>query len=115
MPRDLVWKPNQSDIRETIFAETWNQEDWKTTLEEQKILSKINLEQGMVSPQMSKALQTNSHIHIHFSCLTEGFIKLNFDGTSKGNPGIVGLGGLFTEWSRVDKMGVCRPWRYHEQ
>ena len=27
----------------------------------------------------------------------EGFIKLNFDGASKGNPGEVGFGGLFRD------------------
>jgi ribonuclease HI len=27
--------------------------------------------------------------------LPQGFIKLNFDGASKGNPGLVGLGGVF--------------------
>lgn len=84
------------------------------TLEEEKILSKINLEQGMVSPQMSKALETNSHIHIYFSRLAEGFIKLNFGGTSKGNPGITGLGGILrngqglTRWVYADHGGIMR-------
>ena len=31
----------------------------------------------------------------HFTTPLEGFINLSFDGASKGNPGLVGLGWLF--------------------
>lgn len=65
------------------------------TPEEEQILTKLNLDQGMVAPQMRKMPETNSISPIHFSRRSEGFIKLNFDGASKGNPGPPGLGGIF--------------------
>ena len=46
----MIWKRTQSHIREAILAETWNQEDWKTTPKEEKILAYLHLEQGMVHP-----------------------------------------------------------------
>ena len=34
---------------------------------------------------------------MHFTLPGEGFIKLNFDGASKGNPRVAGLGGIFRD------------------
>lgn len=48
---------------------------------------------------------------MNFSWSSTGFIKLNFDGASKGNPGLAGMGGLFrddhgkTKWINADNSG----------
>jgi len=66
----------------------------------------------MVYPQQQKnqSIQNQSptvFIHPH-----EGFIKLNFDGVSKGNPGPAGYGGIFrdsqshTRWIYADRGGI---------
>lgn len=112
LPLEQVWKRTLSHIRETILAEVWSQEDWKMTPEEENIMNNLNLEQGMVAPQMRKPPDTGSISPIHFSRPSEGFIKLNFDGASKGNPGPAGLRGIFrddqgkTRWVYSDHGGI---------
>lgn len=55
-----VWKRTHRQIRESILAEVWTEEDWKTTDEEADILRKLNLEQGMVFQQHKKNQQTTA-------------------------------------------------------
>ena len=43
-----VWKRTLSQIKESILAENWADEEWKTTEAEIEILKKLNVEQGMI-------------------------------------------------------------------
>jgi len=51
----------------------------------------------MVAPQLWKEPRRDDNGIKQFSTPTNGFIKLNFDGASKGNPGPTGIGGLFRD------------------
>jgi len=62
---------------------------------EDRILANLNLDKIMVAHQMWKPSNSIRKSPIHFSHPTAGFIKLNFDGASKGNPGLARLGGIF--------------------
>jgi len=112
MTPELIWKRTQTHIRETIIMENWNLEDWETTPEEGKILTYLNLEQGMVCPQKYKDLVTIVNSPTMFRCPQDGFIKLNFNGASKGNPGPTGFRGIFrdhqgrTRWVYTDHGGI---------
>lgn len=111
-PPEMIWKRTQKFIRETILAEAWEQEDWKTTPEEGRILTSLNLEQGMVCPQKQKNQSIHNQSPTEFKCPHEDFIKLNFDGASKGNPGLAGFRGIFkysrgwTRWVYADRGGI---------
>lgn len=110
-PEDLS-KRTQNQIRETILSETWDQEDWKTSEEENHILRKLNLEPEMVFPNHKKTQVIKNQSPVVFTCPQEGFIKLNFDRASKGNLGPSGYGGIFrdsqgqTRWIYADRGGL---------
>eukprot|EP00253_Pinus_taeda_P021717 PITA_21717 len=100
-----VWKRTLRQIRESILAENWAEEDWKTSEAEIEILKKLNVEQGMIYHQKTKQNQSIANqSHAVYRKPPKGFIKLNFDGAAKGNPGPAGFGALFrngqgeTEW-----------------
>eukprot|EP00253_Pinus_taeda_P028254 PITA_28254 len=108
-----VWKRTLRQIRESILAENWAEEDWKTSEAEIEILNKLNVEQGMIYHQKTKQNQSISNqSHAVYRKPPEGFIKLNFDGAAKGNPGPAGFGGIFrnvqgeTEWIYAEHGGT---------
>eukprot|EP00253_Pinus_taeda_P006671 PITA_06671 len=108
-----IWKRTLKQIKETILAENWADEDWKTTDVETEILKKINVEQGMIYQQVSKQnRQLANQSRSVFRKPPEGFIKLNCDGAAKGNPGTAGFGGIFrneagaTEWIYAEHGGT---------
>eukprot|EP00253_Pinus_taeda_P001855 PITA_01855 len=108
-----IWKRTLKQIKESILAENWADEDWKTAEAETEILKKLNVDQGMIYQQVSKQnRQLASQIRTAFRKPPEGFIKLNCDGAAKGNPGPAGFGGIFrngegvTEWIYVEHGGT---------
>eukprot|EP00253_Pinus_taeda_P015440 PITA_15440 len=108
-----IWKRTLRQIKESILAENWADEDWKTTEAETDILKKLNIEQGMSYHQKSKLNhQLENQSREAYRKPPEGFIKLNFDGAAKGNPGPASLGGIFrngegvTEWIYAEHGGT---------
>jgi ribonuclease HI len=85
-----VWQHINDNIRETILLQPWKEEDLSCPPQEKCILDKwiINFHPHFSrKPQSSQAKGNPSH----WSPPAPGFIKLNFDGASKGNPGPVGF------------------------
>lgn len=111
-PPEKIWGKIKETIRETILAETWEEEEWNTTQEEKRILDRLNIEFNMIYPRKEKVQKPKTQSSGHFKHPGENFIKLNFDGASKGNPGPAGLGDIFrdntgrTRWVFVDKGGI---------
>lgn len=51
---EKVWEGIQNAIRETVLAETWEEDDWKANPEEERILMKLNMNYGMMYPKKRK-------------------------------------------------------------
>jgi len=55
---EKVWKGIQNAIRETVLAEIWEEDDWKTDPAEESILRKLNMNYSMIYPNKGKRKQT---------------------------------------------------------
>lgn len=111
-PEDL-WEMTLKQVRESILAEKWTEEDWKTCETEMIVLKRLNLEQGMIYQQTKQQQQPMApQSPVKYQKPPEGFMKLNFDGAAKGNPGPAGYGGIFrngqggAEWIYAEYGGT---------
>lgn len=79
----------------------------------------------MLYPKKENRQNKQVHISQQFRYPKEKFIKLNFDGASKGNPGNAGFGGIFrdseenTKWVYVEWEGEmtnnkAELWEVHQ-
>ena len=79
--------------------------------EEGGIASKLHMEFSMIYPIKENKNNPRAQSPNQFRYPGEHFIKMNFDGASKGNPGPIGLGGIFrdskgkTRWVFVEWGG----------
>ena len=78
-------------------------DDWKMAPQEEIILQGLHLVPSMVSLASWKAIPDIGDTIRIFKPPLEGFIKLSFDGASKGNSGQAGVGGIFR-----DQYGITR-------
>jgi hypothetical protein len=79
-------------IFETIKSKAWTSRDLIYNKKEECILQAWNLDfQNQVTTIAVRHLQCSPRF---WSPPPTGFIKINFDGASKGNPGPVGFGGI---------------------
>eukprot|EP00253_Pinus_taeda_P025949 PITA_25949 len=92
-----TWKGILRAVQETILSEDWSEEGWKTNQEEGQILVNLNMKYEMVYPIKEIRQNKQAQSPEQFNYRKENFIKLNFDGASKGNPGNTGFGGIFRE------------------
>eukprot|EP00253_Pinus_taeda_P033811 PITA_33811 len=97
---EVIWARVAESIRETILVSKWADDDWKANPEEQEILNKLNLKPEMVHFKGSTSQDMRSQSPEEFSYPSDHFVKLNFDGASKGNPGDAGFGGIFRDSNR---------------
>eukprot|EP00253_Pinus_taeda_P019798 PITA_19798 len=105
---EKIWKRVVNLTRESILVEKWDMEDWKADQGEEEILKNLNLKYEMVHNKQSERINARHQSHDKFAYPKDNFIKLNFDGASKGNPGNAGFGGIFR-----DNQGNTR-WIYAE-
>ena len=69
--------------------------DWKTNGHEERIPHMINLKPKMLTKELQKFKPQMQSPKDIFNFPQAGFLKLNYDGASKGNPGQVRIGGVF--------------------
>jgi len=106
---ERIWEEVCKSIKETVLSETWEEEDWRMNQEEGGIISNLNMEFSMIYPRKKNRIGPQIQSPNQFRYPGEHFIKLNFDGASKGNPGPAGLGGIFRD-SKEKKMWVFAEW-----
>ena len=94
---EAIWERAVNLMRETILVERWDREDWKANPVEEGILNKLNLKFEMVQYKKNSQMDMRTQSPDKFSYPRGNFIKLNFDGASKGNPGEAGFGGIFRD------------------
>jgi ribonuclease HI len=89
-PVDATWTKVKAQVTETVRNKSWTEKDWQCNPEEKIILHnwQLDLTNHLLSrsptvPLVSPTTWTTPPAH---------FIKVNFDGASKGNPGPVGYG-----------------------
>lgn len=91
-----IWKIICQNIEETISLKTWYQEDLPTTPQEQSIWANWNLQWNQA--QLIKGKKPpRSHSPEKWIPPPMHMYQLNFDGTSKGNRGNSGFGGIFRD------------------
>eukprot|EP00253_Pinus_taeda_P011982 PITA_11982 len=96
----VIWARVSESIRETILVSKWADDDWKANPEEQEILNKLNLKPEMVHFKGPTSQDMRSQSPEEFRYPRDQFVKLNFVGASKGNPGDAGFGGVFRDSNR---------------
>jgi len=85
------WSKILSNIKETINLHLWMTQDLSCLSNEQIIL---NAWQFRLSPSLPASIPslTTKNSPSHWESPQDGYHKINFDGASKGNPGLVGFG-----------------------
>jgi len=106
---EKIWKRVFNLTRETILVERWVVEDWKADPGEDHILKTLNLTYDMVHNKQPARITTSNQSQDRFEYPKGNFVKLNFDGASKGNPGNVGFGGIFRD-SQQNTRWIFAEW-----
>jgi len=94
---EVIWERIVENMRETILVDKWESDEWKANSEEQEILNKLNLNLEMVHFKCVANQDMRIQSPEKFTYPREPFVKLNFDGASKGNPSEAGFGGIFRD------------------
>jgi len=122
---EIIWKRAVNLMRETILVEEWDAEDWKANQTEEVILNLLNLNYEMVHHKKNNRQSMRTQKSDKFIYPRDNFIKLNFDGASKGNPGNTGFGGIFrdsqkkirwiyAEWGGEMTNNEAELWAIHQ-
>jgi hypothetical protein len=95
LTRNKVWEIININMIESIGVIQWSAQDLQVEASEADIFKSWNL--GFCLNKNSLVVKVaKDHIQDYWTPPQEGFIKLNFDGASKGNPGSNGVGGVFS-------------------
>ena len=63
-----TWNQIIQNIRETILAEKWYEEDWKTNPQEERIMKGLNLKPGMLNASLRKHHTPNGEYENYYKC-----------------------------------------------
>jgi hypothetical protein len=92
-PIEDIWKRFCGNLKETLLLRPWTQEDLPSLHNEKSILDnwQLHLPQELQKNGPAKSSNINKG---KWNAPPKHSYKLNFDGASKGNPGIAGFGGI---------------------
>jgi ribonuclease HI len=94
LPWQQCWHLCCNNIRETINIQHWSEADSRAAPSEHCILQQWALHPPQTTHMTSQPKLGSPD---YWSPPPEGYIKLNFDGASKGNPGEAGYGTVFRD------------------
>jgi ribonuclease HI len=92
LPWQHCWKQCHRNILETLNLRCWSDEDRACSPSELSILKHWTPLPTLQTPPLPSSSFSPSCSPSHWSPPPEAFVKLNFDGASKGNPGAAGYG-----------------------
>eukprot|EP00253_Pinus_taeda_P002060 PITA_02060 len=94
MDMEQVWNIIKQNLQETLLLKSWSQEDFPSSNQERAIwnnwLFQITSPNSALATSVTKVAKTITN----WSPPPKNTYILNFDGASKGNPGITGYGGI---------------------
>jgi hypothetical protein len=89
---ELTWGKIAMLIKETVRSKNWQPKDKECNQEEQCTLQRWQLR--LINQLVIKAPKSQNISPTTWTPPPTGFIKINFDGASKGNPGPAGYGAV---------------------
>jgi hypothetical protein len=92
-PPTHLWTTILSHLQETLQLHTWTQEDFPTDPGELSILNSWGFSLSISTLPLQSPLKEKAFSPSTWLPPPSDFHKVNFDGASKGNPGISGYGG----------------------
>lgn len=81
------------NIRQLVLVKGKPEHDTKASTGDLQILKTFNLDKGTFAAPVNCQQEINITLII-WKRPPSGFLKLNFDGASRGNPGLTGIGGI---------------------
>jgi len=88
-----IWNRLCGNLKETMMLRPWTKEDLPSTENEKSILDNWQLHLPQDLPKNSPSKSSNKDKSLWIAPPKHSY-KLNFDGASKGNPGVAGFGGI---------------------
>jgi hypothetical protein len=109
---DSLWTICKKQLLETILLHCWSDLDFKAPTNEALLLQRWDIHPDTLgTPPPSTDPRTRApHSPDHWCPPPSGFLKLNFDGASKGNPGPAGFGGVFHTNTRELFIFITEHW-----
>jgi exonuclease III len=102
-PPLTTWERVTRCIKETILSSSGLQDDMQGKPEEKSILDGWNL--PTIIQAQGKTIHRQASSPTSWSPPPPGFLKLNFDGASRGNPGPAGLGAVLrNHWGKITHL-----------
>lgn len=93
-PIEVLWINICQNIRETLMLQTWLDDDFPSTPQEQNIWLNWNLQWNHEQVHLRK-IPPSGDTPDKWTPPPPHIVLLNFDGASKGNLGKAGFGGIF--------------------
>jgi ribonuclease HI len=90
-----TWTQIRAQISETVRSKSWSVTDWQCSPDEQVVLQ--NWQPSLGTLLLAKRPASHSTSLNIWTPPPEHYIKVNFDGASKGNPGPAGYGAVLRD------------------
>eukprot|EP00253_Pinus_taeda_P008598 PITA_08598 len=91
---EQIWTIIKQNLQETLSIKDWSQEDMPSNNKEQAIWNNWQLQITTPKPAQSTSTSKRTKTLTQWIPPPKNTYLLNFDGASKGNPGITGYGGV---------------------
>eukprot|EP00253_Pinus_taeda_P025774 PITA_25774 len=94
MDLEQVWTIIKQNLQETLSIKGWSQEDFPSSNQEQEIWNNWQFQITPPNSSQGTSVTREKNTPTNWKPPPKNTYILNFDGASKGNPGITGYGGV---------------------